>query len=65
MYKTIDRHLRTGMHVAVNQHQHLVITDPETGKFFVLTGVTKSEADHLHKRKIQKYGTPIRTRFIH
>jgi hypothetical protein len=65
MKETIDRYLRKGWSVGINQHSQLVISEPETGKFFTLNGVVANEREHLIERKKQKYGAPVRTRFIH
>jgi hypothetical protein len=67
MIEAINRHLAAGMHLTRNMHNQLIITDPDTGRFFALNGMTKSESDYLDDAKKHNDGRHIglRKRFIH
>lgn len=67
MIDLINFHLKRGMDLRVNNHRMLVVTDPDTDKFHVLTNMTNTEIEYLEmtKRNRTYNGIGLRKRRIH
>lgn len=67
MEHLIDLHLKAGMHLTTNNHDHLIVLNPDTDMYHVLTGMTKTDREYLEmaKHRHRNHGLGVRKRFIH